>query len=91
MAITIYITRDTDCFGNLSTYVDVWTVKPIRAKLTADKGHVWLPKEADGQLHGRNASELGHVRNLLCRYAIERYGTIPDDDVRIIKCMVREP
>lgn len=90
MAITIYITRDSDAFGNLSKSVDVWTVAPIRAKLTIDAGYVWLPKEADGQLQGRNADELGHVKNLPCRYALERYGAIPDDDRQVIRCMVSE-
>lgn len=40
MAHTIFITRDSDAFGNLSNSVDVWTTKPIRARLTIDKGYV---------------------------------------------------
>lgn len=90
MAHTIFITRDSDAFGNLSNSVDVWTTKPIRARLTIDKGYVWLPADADGVHRGRNAAELGHVRNLSLRYAIERYGTIPDDDYQVIRCLVRE-
>lgn len=82
--MTIYITRDSDGCGSLSDTVDVWTQKPIRAKLTIDCGYVWLPKEADGELRGRNADELGHVRNVPCKYAVERYGTIPDNDREMI-------
>ena len=91
MAITVFITRDSDALGNLSNSVDVWTTKPIRAKLTVTTGHVWLPSDKDGVHVGRNASELGHVRNMPCRYAIERYGAIPDDDRQVIRCLVREP
>lgn len=86
-ARTLFITRDSDCFGNLSKSVDVWEDRPIRAKLTVDAGYVWLPAEAEG-LAGRTTSELGLVKNLPARYALERYGCIPETDRECIRVMV---
>lgn len=84
---TMFLTRDTDALGNLENHIDVWEDCPMRAKLTVDAGWVWLPQESEG-LAGRTSSELGLVKHLPVKYALERYGVIPETDRECIRVMV---
>lgn len=76
--VTYYLTRDSNCNGDLSPAINVWYLKPMRFKLPKfDKGYVW------GPLH---AEHLG----LYGAYTVERarlaFKTIPDTDLELVKC-----
>lgn len=75
---TYYLSRDTNCQGELSPAVNVWYIKPIRRKLPKfDKGYVWGPEVAD---------RLGLYGAYTMEAAEKAFGVRPDTDLELIKC-----
>lgn len=76
---TYYLTRDSNCSGDVSPAIHVWYIKPIRRKLPKfDKGYIWGPEVPDNLgLYG--AYTVDHARKAFG-------GAIPDTDLELIKC-----
>lgn len=76
--VVYYITRDSNCAGELSGSVKLWYRKPVRQPLTFDHGYVWLPSIGPDKDFGMYGS-----------YDIEKirkwYGTVPDTDLECIR------
>jgi hypothetical protein len=77
-SITYFLTRDSNCSGELSPSIEIWYKRPLRVKLTFDRGYVWIPcpmPQVDLGLYGS--------------YTVERvtklYGVVPDDDMQCIR------
>lgn len=82
-----FLTRDTNCSGELSPAIDVWYRKPIRHKLTFDRGYVWLPSIAAGEDPKNVPRDLGFYGAYTVERARQNFGTIPDTDLEVIRCI----
>ncbi len=73
-----YLTRNTNCQGELSPSVEVWYEKPHRMRLNFDKGFVWF------------VGDINFVQGAYGSYSLETatriFKTIPDTDIEMIKC-----
>jgi hypothetical protein len=72
----LYLTRDSDLFGNVSDTVDIWREKPIRFKLSLEAGCVWLPADM------KSDTLFEHVSVDECQ---QTYDVVPTDDFTIVK------
>lgn len=73
----LYLTRDSDLFGNVSDTVDIWREKPIRFKLSLEAGCVWLPADM------KSDTLFEHVSTTVCRVVFGP--TIPIDDRDLVR------
>lgn len=79
-----YLTRDTNCDGELSSEVDVWYRKPLRHKLGLDKGYVWLPSDYCSE---NVSNDLGFYGSFSMDYIAKTFRTRPDTDMECIRCL----
>ena len=89
---TYYLTRDTNCQGELSTVVDVWYRKPMRCKITIDNGgYTWLPSVAPGEDRHEVPRDLGYYGNFTLAQCVLWFRTIPETDIECIKVETQLP
>ena len=83
-----YLTRDTNSLGQLSALVGVWYRRPIRRRLSFDKGYTWIPSDPDGTTDPPDWVEYdtGYYGDFTVDYCRKVFGTVPDTDRETVVC-----
>jgi hypothetical protein len=75
--VTYYLSRNTNCSGDLSPAITVWWQRPTRMKLAQFvKGYVWIGI----------GEELGLYGDYSIDEATRCFKTIPGTDLELIVC-----
>lgn len=88
VAWTYYLTRDTNSSGELCPLIGVWYRKPIRRKLSFDKGYAWIPSDPPKDMLPPEgiAFDTGYYGEYTTTHCMRVFGTIPDTDLEVIVC-----
>lgn len=74
-----YLTRDSAEDGTPSDTIDVWLTRPIRHRISADGGYMWVPSD-EQTWRTANRGGRAHWRTLTLAQCVQLFGSAPSSD-----------